>query len=108
MEPRKIGLVPYAGHALASGAGLRACLRCGSAWGWSVRPGEVCSGRAVALPPLVSQLLEVEALDASLESGPLAVRVLAVDWGWVAVPAACAVMNACLPARARPRAEPPD
>ena len=86
---------------------MRACLRCGSAWGWSVRPGEVCADRAVALPPLVSQLLEVGALDASLEAGPLAVRALAVEWGWVAV-LAVRDMNACLPARALPRADPPD
>ena len=99
-----MGLV---GHALATGAGMRACLRCGLAWGWSVRPGEVCAGRAVALPPLVLQLLEVGALDASLQEGTVAVRSLAVDWGWVAVPAVRR-LNARWPARARPHVDPPD
>jgi len=89
-------------------AGMRrACLRCGLPWGWSVRPGEFCAGKAVALPPLVLQLLEVGALDASLQDGSVAVRSLAVDWGWVAVPAV-RCLNARLPARARPHVDPPD
>ena len=107
VEPRYVGLVPYSGHALATGAGMRACLRCGLAWGWSVRPGEVCSGKAAALPPLVLQLLEVGAHDASLQDGSVAVRSLAVDWGWVAV-LAVRGMNVRLPAHARPHVDPPD
>ena len=68
--------------------------------------GEFCAGKAVALPPLVLQLLEVGALDASLQDGSVAVRSLAVDWGWAAVPAVRG-MNARLPARARAAARGP-
>ena len=102
-----MGLAPYAGHALATGAGLRSCLRCGAAWGWSVRPGIVCPGKAVALPPLVVQLLEVGALDVSLAAGSEAVRALAVGWGWRAVSAVRGVSGR-LPARAPARVDPPD
>jgi len=107
VEPVRVGLAPYAGHALATGAGLRACLRCGAAWGWSIRPGIVCPGRAVALPPLVVQLLEVGVLDVSLAAGSEAVRTLAVGWGWRAVLAVRGVSGR-LPARAPARVEPPD
>ena len=104
VTPRNAGLAPYAGHALATGAGLVACLRCGGAWGRSVRPGEFCPGRAVALPPLVAQLLGVGALDVSLRAGSAVARELAEGWGWLAA----APVIARPPARARPGAAPPD
>ena len=65
-----------------------------------MRPGEFCPGRAVALPPLVSQLLGVGALDVSLGAGSAVVREMAVSWGW------CEPAHP--PALARPRVAPPD
>jgi len=106
VAPCRAPLAPYAGHALATGAGFRACLRCGEAWGWSVRPGVVCPGRAAELPPLVRQLLEVGALDASLADCSEAVRVLAEGWGWAVM--ADIVVRGGPRTRARAPAAPPD
>ena len=76
------------------------------AWGWSIWPGIVCPGRAVELPPLVRQLLEVGALDVSLAASSEAVRLLAEGWGWAAV--AVRSMRGRPPARAPALAAPPD
>ena len=105
LEPARAVLAPYAGHALATGAGFRACLRCGEAWGWSVRPGVVCMRRADELPALVRQLLEVGALDVSLAAGSEGLRLLAAGWGWA--DQAVRAVRCRPPARARAPA-PPD
>ena len=90
LAPRNVGLAPYAGHALATGAGLLACLKCGEVWGRPYRTSEFCPRRADELPALVSHMLGVGALNVSLLAGSAALRDAAGSWGWAApAPPAC-------------------